>query len=178
MTDRDFPRVLAAEGISNFGAMLSRLAIPWMAVLSLHATPSQLAALLVADVAAAALGSLLLGSLVERSGKRAAMLLCDALRALVLGLLAWGAWRGGLNFTLLLAAAAAGGLLTVAFELARSAWMAQRTDPGELAERNARPLRLAAGCTRAWARRWLLQWMRAATLPRRCACAACARRRR
>ena len=138
MTDRDFPRVLAAEGISNFGAMLSRLAIPWLAVLSLQATPSQLAALLVADVAAAALGSLLLGSLVERSGKRAAMLLCDALRALVLGLLAWGAWRGGLNFTLLLAAAAAGGLLTVAFELARSAWMAQRTDPGELAERNAR----------------------------------------
>ena len=138
MTDREFPRVLAAEGISNFGAMLSRLAIPWLAVLSLQATPSQLAALLVADVAAAALGSLLLGSLVERSGKRAAMLLCDALRALVLGLLAWGAWRGGLNFTLLLAAAAAGGLLTVAFELARSAWMAQRTDPGELAERNAR----------------------------------------
>ena len=138
MTDRDFPRVLAAECISNFGAMLSRLAIPWLAVLSLQATPSQLAALLVADVAAAALGSLLLGSLVERSGKRAAMLLCDALRALVLGLLAWGAWRGGLNFTLLLAAAAAGGLLTVAFELARSAWMAQRTDPGELAERNAR----------------------------------------
>lgn len=138
MTDREFPRVLAAEGISNFGAMLSRLAIPWLAVLSLQATPSQLAALLVADVAAAALGSLLLGSLVERSGKRAAMLLCDALRALVLGLLAWGAWRGGLNFTLLLAAAAAGGLLTVAFELARSAWMAQRTDPGELADRNAR----------------------------------------
>ena len=138
MTDRDFPRVLAAEGISNFGSMLSRLAIPWLAVLTLRATPSQLAALLVADVAAAALGSLLLGSLVERSGKRAAMLLCDALRALVLAVLAWGAWRGGLNFMLLLAAAAAGGLLTVAFELARSAWMAQRTEPGALAERNAR----------------------------------------
>ena len=138
MTDRDFPRVLAAEGISNFGAMLSRLAIPWLAVLTLQATPSQLAALLVADVAAAALGSLLLGSVVDRSGKRAAMLLCDALRALVLALLAWGAWRGGLNFTLLLAAAATGGLLTVAFELARSAWMAQRTAPGDLAGRNAR----------------------------------------
>jgi hypothetical protein len=25
----DFPRVLAAEGVANFGAMLSRLAIPW-----------------------------------------------------------------------------------------------------------------------------------------------------
>lgn len=137
MTDRNFLRVLAAEGISNFGSMLSRLAIPWLAVLTLQATPSQLAALLVADVAAAALGALLLGSLVDRSGKRAAMLLCDGLRALVLGLLAWGAWRGGLNFTLLLAASAAGGLLTVGFELARSAWMAQRSELGDLSERNA-----------------------------------------
>ncbi len=137
MTDRDFPRLLAAEGISNFGSMLSRLAIPWLAVLTLQATPSQLAALLVADVAAAALGALLLGSLVDRSGKRAAMLLCDALRALVLSLLAWGAWRGGLNFTLLLAAAAAGGLLTVGFELARSAWIAQSTEVGNLPGRNA-----------------------------------------
>lgn len=137
MTDREFPRVLAAEGISNFGSMLSRLAIPWLAVLTLQATPSQLAALLVADVAAAALGALLLGSLVDRSGKRGAMLLCDGLRALVLGLLAWGAWRGGLNFTVLLAASAAGGLLTVGFELARSAWMAQRAGLGDLSERNA-----------------------------------------
>lgn len=137
MTDRDFPRVLAAEGISNFGSMLSRLAIPWLAVLTLQATPSQLAALLVADVAAAALGALLLGSVVDRSGKRAAMLMCDGFRALVLGLLAWGAWHGGLIFTLLLAAAAANGLLTVAFELARSAWMAQRTELGELSRRNA-----------------------------------------
>ena len=137
MTDREFPRVLAAEGISNFGSMLSRLVIPWLAVLTLQATPSQLAALLVADVAAAALGALLLGSLVDRSGKRAAMLLCDALRALVLGLLAWGAWRGRLDFTLLLAAAAASGLLTVGFELARSAWMAQRAGLGDLSERNA-----------------------------------------
>lgn len=137
MTDREFPRVLAAEGISNFGSMLSRLTIPWLAVLTLQATPSQLAALLVADVAAAALGALLLGSLVDRSGKRAAMLMCDGLRALVLALLAWGAWRGGLNFTLLLAASAAGGLLTVGFELARSAWMAQRAELGDLSERNA-----------------------------------------
>jgi Na+/melibiose symporter-like transporter len=137
MNDGDFPRVLAAEGISNFGSMLSRLAIPWLAVLTLQATPSQLAALLVADVAAAALGALLLGSLVDRSGKRAAMLLCDGLRALVLGLLAWGAWRGGLSFTVLLAASAVGGLLTVGFELARSAWMAQRAGLGDLSDRNA-----------------------------------------
>jgi Na+/melibiose symporter-like transporter len=137
MTVVEFRRMLAAEGMSNFGSMLSRLVIPWLAVLTLQAAPSQLAALLVADVTAAALGSLLLGSLVDRSGKRAAMLLCDALRAVVLGLLAWGAWRGELLFALLLVAAAASGLLTVAFELARSAWMAQRVALGDLSDRNA-----------------------------------------
>lgn len=109
MSDREFTRVLAAEGISNFGAMLSRLAIPWLAMLTLDAKPSQ----------------------------SAAMLLCDALRAGVLALLAWGAWRGGLTFTLLLVAAAAGGVMTVGFELARSAWMSQRAGLGDLSERNA-----------------------------------------
>ena len=72
MADRDFPRLLAAEGISTFGTMLSRPAMTQLAMLTLQATPSQLAALLMADVAAVALGSLLLGSLVDRSGKRAA----------------------------------------------------------------------------------------------------------
>ena len=38
--------VLAAEGVSNFGSMLSRLAIPWLAALVLQATPSKMAALL------------------------------------------------------------------------------------------------------------------------------------
>jgi len=48
---RDFGRVLAAEGISNFGSMLSRLAIPWVATLLLAATPLQMGWLRVADVA-------------------------------------------------------------------------------------------------------------------------------
>ena len=32
----EYRRVLAAEGISNFGSMLSRLAIPWLATLVLR----------------------------------------------------------------------------------------------------------------------------------------------
>lgn len=118
--------------------MLSRLAIPWVASLLLGATPWQMGLLLVADVAAAAVGALLLGPWVDRAGKRGVMLAADVLRAGVLALVAWAAWRGVLGFTGLLAAAAAGGLLTVAFELARSAWMAQRLAEGELPARNAR----------------------------------------
>jgi len=134
---RDFGRVLAAESVSNFGSMLSRLAIPWIATLMLAATPLQMGWLRVADVLAGAAGSLLLGSLVDRRRKRTVMLASDGLRAALFAGLAVLAWAGLLPFWALLAAAAAAGLLTMAFELARSAWMAQRLEAAELPTRNA-----------------------------------------
>ena len=137
MQRQDFPRVLAAEGASNFGTMLSRLAIPFLAALQLHATPLQMAALLVAEVVAAALGSLWLGTLIDRHGKRAVMLLADGLRCALLAALALAAWAGVVTMPLLVLAAAASGLLTVAFELARSAWMAQQVAGVDLPHRNA-----------------------------------------
>jgi len=133
----DFRRVLAGEGISNFGSMLSRLALPWLATLALAATPLQMALLLVADVAAGAAGALLLGTLIDRAPKRAVMIGADLARAGVLGLLAALAFFGVLSIWLLAAAAALTGLLTVAFELARSAWVAQSVEPARLPARNA-----------------------------------------
>lgn len=132
-----FGRVLAAEAVSNFGSMLSRLAIPWLATLALQATPWQMATLLLADVAAAAAGGLLLGAWVDGHGKRAVMLMADGARALLLLLLAAAAWQGVASFSLLLAASMASGVLTVVFELARSAWVAQRVVPADLPQRNA-----------------------------------------
>jgi MFS family permease len=132
-----FGRVLAAEAVSNFGSMLSRLAIPWLATLVLQATPWQMAALLLADVAAAAVGGLLLGAWVDAHGKRAVMLLADGARALLLLLLAAAAWRGLASFEILLVASLASGVLTVVFELARSAWVAQRVPQADLPQRNA-----------------------------------------
>jgi MFS family permease len=137
MSERDFRRVLAAEGVSNFGAMLSRLAIPWLAALSLQATPMQMAALLVADVAAAAVGALFLGGWIDRTGKCAVMLLCDGARCALLALLALAAWRGWVTMTMLAVVAAASGVLTMGFELARSAWTAQRIAVNQLPQRNA-----------------------------------------
>lgn len=158
---REFQRVLAAEGVSNFGAMLSRLAIPWLAALVLQATPWQMAALLLADVAAAAAGSLLLGAWVERRGKREVMLLCDGARALVLAGLAVLAWRGAVTMPLLALAAAANGILTMAFEVARSAWMAQRIAADELVQRNAQmSVATSLSETAAFALGgWLFQWL-------------------
>lgn len=131
-------RVVAAEGVSNFGSMLSRLALPWLAALGLQASPADMAGLLVADVAAAAAGGLLLGPWVDRQGKRRVMLLADAGRLLLLALAAWATWRGWASMPLLMAVAAGQGLLTLAFELARSAWIAQHLAEPALPGANAR----------------------------------------
>lgn len=142
VTGTSFSRVIAAEVVSNFGSMMSRLAIPWMAVLLLGATPWQMGLLAVADQLAGALAALALGSLIDRRPKRTAMVAADLARALLLGLLALASVRGGLSFALLVAVAAASGVLDMAFELARSAWIAKAAPPDALSRRNAQ---IAAG---------------------------------
>ncbi len=133
----DFQRVLAAEVVSNFGSMLSRLAIPWVAALLLGVTPFEMGLLLVADVAAGAIGSLWLGAIVDRTGKRAAMRVADVMRCALLAALAALAALGQLKFWMLVGAAAGSGLLTVMFELARSAWIAESVEAAQLPARNA-----------------------------------------
>ncbi|MBT9597074.1 MAG: MFS transporter [Vitreoscilla sp.] len=132
-----FERVLGAELVSNFGSMLSRLAIPWLAALALDATPWQMGWLLVADVVAGALGSLVLGAWVDRRPLRSVMVWADLWRAALLLALAGLAWHQWLTWWLLVLAAAASGLLGVAFELARSAWIARASEAEALAGRNA-----------------------------------------
>jgi MFS family permease len=137
MSPAAIPRVLAAEGVSNFGSMLSRFTLPLLAALVLQASPAQMALLLVADVLAGVFGSLFLGAWVDRSGKRAVMLLTDGLRCCVMLLLALAVWQGWVVFTLLVLAAAANGVLSMAFDLARSAWLAQQVQAADLPRRNA-----------------------------------------
>ena len=161
MTISDFRRVLAAEVVSNFGSMLSRLAIPWLATLALNATPFEMGLLLVAHVVAGAFGSLLLGAMVDRLGKRSVMLTTDVARAVLLTLLTWLAVAHQLSMWMLVLVGGAVGLLTVMFELARSAWVAQRVAAAQLPARNAQ---ISAGAslaeTAAFALGgWLYQWL-------------------
>jgi predicted MFS family arabinose efflux permease len=133
-----FGRVVAAEVSSNFGSMLSRLAIPWLAALSLDASPWEMGGLVLADLGGGAIGGLMLAAAIDHRGKRSVMLVCDLLRCALLGGLAALAIGRHLEFWMLLGAAVAGGLLTMSFELARSAWVALTVAPGRLAACNAR----------------------------------------
>jgi MFS family permease len=136
-----FRRVVVAEVVSNLGSMMSRLAISWLAVLVLGATPFEMGLLAIADVLAGAAAALWLGVWVDRLRKRPVMVAADVARAALLGLLAAAA-SAHLSFAGLFVAAAASGVFTLAFELARSAWMAQASTIEGLSRRNAQ---LAAG---------------------------------
>jgi predicted MFS family arabinose efflux permease len=137
-----FRRVFAADVISTFGSLMSRLAIPWLAVLVLDAGPTAMGWLAVADVVAGALAALMLGVLVDRLPKRGSMIACDLLRAAALLAIPLLAWSGHLSIGSLIAVVAFNGALTVAFELAQSAWIARHTETAALAGRNSA---LAAG---------------------------------
>lgn len=130
-------RLLAAEAASNFGSMLSRLALPWLAALQLAATPLGLSGLVIADVVAGAVGSLMLGGFIDRANKRVAMVTADCLRALTTLIIVVLLLAGALEFWMLVVAAAASGVLSLAFSLARSAWMAEQVPSEQLTTRNA-----------------------------------------
>lgn len=143
-----FRRVLAAELASNFGSMLSRLVVPWIATLVLLATPWDMGLLRVADVAAGALAALLLGAVVDRASRRRVMIVCDLARAGLLALLAVLVFTGTASLAALIAITALTALLSMAFELARSAWMAEAIPEADLTLRNAQ-LSAATSATEA-----------------------------
>lgn len=133
----DVPRILASESVSNFGSMLSRLAIPWIAALVLQATPLQMGFLLIADVVTSALGGLFVGGMVDRLGKRRVMVLSDVARFLSMAAIASLFAMEWLQFWMLLIHSAFNGVMSMAFSLARSAWVAEQTAVDELSARNA-----------------------------------------
>ena len=142
MSSGAFRRVLAAEVVSTLGSLMSRLAIPWLAVLLLGAGPTAMAWLAMADVAAGALAALLLGALVDRWPKRRTMIAADVLRAAMLATVPLMAWLDRLTIGWLIVVGAVNGALAVAFELAQSAWIARSTAQQHLTQRNSA---LAAG---------------------------------
>jgi MFS family permease len=161
MSTGSFRRVFAAEVVSTFGSLMSRLAIPWLAVLVLKAEPTAMAWLAMADVAAGALAALMLGALVDRWPKRRTMIAADLMRALMLATVPVMALLDRLSIGWLVVVVAVNGALTVAFELAQSAWIARSTAQADLTQRNSA---LAAGAAATEAvsfslTGWLFQWL-------------------
>ncbi|WP_296599796.1 MFS transporter [Phenylobacterium sp.] len=121
--DRDFVRLWLAQGVSAFGARVTREGLPIAAVLGLGASPAQLGVLSALSHGPALVVGLAAGGLVDRSRRRGLMMAADLVRALILASIPVAALLHVLTLSQLYVAAALVGAASVLFEIADHAFL-------------------------------------------------------
>jgi MFS family permease len=99
MSNRDFRRLWFSSVLNTFGREVSNLAIPLTAILLLHATPSQMGALVALEMTPFALFSLPVGVWLDRRAKYPIMLWNEFLFPFVLVSVPIAWWLGLLTMT-------------------------------------------------------------------------------
>lgn len=133
-----FRRLWAAQTVSVFGDAITGIAVPTVAVLSLHASPIAVGALASIGWAAWPLIGLPVGVWVDRLPRRPLLVGADLIRlALIASIpLAWA--FGSLTLAQLLVVAALAGACSVVFELTFTAAIPDVVKPYDLADANGR----------------------------------------
>jgi MFS family permease len=156
-------RLVAAATISNLGSMLTRIALPFVAVDVLGASAREMSGLNAARVVPALALGLAVASFVDRRRKRGLLIASDLGHAALLAAVPAAHALGVLSMPLLWLFALASGLLSLVFEVARHAYVAALVARERLVLVNSR---ITAGNAAAEAFAfaaggWLVQWLTA-----------------
>lgn len=119
----DFRRLWAGHTISLLGSQVTFLALPLVAILSLHATPIQMGILGAIGGIPTVLFGLLVGVWVDRRHRRPILIATDLGRAVVVLCIPVAVLAGMLHMALLLLATFLIGILTLVFEVAAQAFL-------------------------------------------------------
>jgi MFS family permease len=119
----DFLKLWSAQTISSFGARIAREGLPYAAVLSVHASASQVGLLAALATGPSIVVGLFGGGLVDRAARRPIMIGSDLFRAAVLFAVPLAAWFHVLAMPALYAAAALVGAASVLFDIADHAYL-------------------------------------------------------
>jgi MFS family permease len=133
-----YVRIWSASVISGLGSAISAIALPLLAALTLHATPSQMGLLIASETVPILLFGLPTGVWVDRRPKRPVMIATDIGRAALLLLVPVTARLGLLRIELLLVIAFLVGTLSVFFEIASQSYLPVILSTEDLTEGNAR----------------------------------------
>lgn len=134
----DFLRLWGAQVGSAFGSRVTRTALPIIAILSLEATPTEVAVLSALGVAPALFVGLFAGGYVDRTAKRPLLVGADLARALLILTVPAAAWLGTLAMPQLYVVTAAVGAATTLFQIADRSFLPALVGPTRLVEGNAR----------------------------------------
>ncbi len=132
-----FVRVWTAASISIFGSLITRIALPLVAILTLNAGPIEVALLRSMDLIAALLVGLVAGAWVDRLRRRPVLIWADLGRAALLGSIPLSFVLGTLALWQLLAVAGLAAVLTTFFDAADNAYLPTIVERGQLVEANS-----------------------------------------
>jgi predicted MFS family arabinose efflux permease len=134
----DFLRLWGAQVGSAFGSRITRTALPIIAILTLRATPAQVAVLAALGVAPGVLVGLFAGGHVDRADKRPLLIGADLVRALLILTIPAAAWLGVLSMPQLYVIAALVAAATTLFQIADNSYLPALVGRERLVEGNAR----------------------------------------
>jgi len=134
----EFRRLWIGETVSQFGTMVSQLALPLVAILMVHASTFEVGLLTAFETAAFLVVGLPAGAWVDRMRFRWVLILNDLIRAAVLGSIPLAQLMGVLTIGQLYVVALVTGLSTVFFDVAYQSYLPQLVDRRLLVEGNAK----------------------------------------
>src|SRR5437763_6403114 len=134
----DFLKLWSAQTVSQFGSAVSQVAIPLVAVLTLHASAFEVAALSTVEFLPFLLFTLPAGVWVDRLPRRPILVIADAGRALALGSIPLVAAVGHLTLAQLYVAGFVTGTLTVFFDVAYQSYLPSIVEREQLVDGNAK----------------------------------------
>jgi MFS family permease len=129
--------VWSAATVSIFGSLITRIALPLLAILTLGAGPIEVAVLRGMDLGATLVVALVAGAWVDRLRRRPVLIWADLGRAALLGSIPLAFVFGGLTFWQLLAVAALTAVLTAFFDAADNAYLPTVVERERLVEANS-----------------------------------------
>jgi MFS family permease len=138
LREHDFRQLFVADTISQIGTQVSILALPLVAVLSLHATPLEVGILAACETAAFLLVGLPAGAWVDRLRRRDVLIAGDLGRALLLGSIPVAWWLGVLTLPQLFVVALLAGVCTVFFDVAYQSYLPHLVGRANLVEGNSK----------------------------------------
>jgi MFS family permease len=118
-----FLRVWSAATVSVFGSFVTRLALPFLAILTLKAGPIEVAVLRGLELVAALVVGFVAGAWVDRLRRRPVLIWADVGRAALLGSIPLAAVGGWLTLAQVFVVAALAAVLTTFFDVADRAYL-------------------------------------------------------
>src|SRR5437763_3133705 len=134
----DFRRLWAAQTISRLGSQVSQLALPLVAVLSLHSSAFRVSLLSALEMLPFLLFALPAGAWVDRVARRPVLIAADAGRALALGSLPLAAALAHVTIGQLYLVGFLAGTLTVLFDVAYQSYLPSLVGASQLVEGNSK----------------------------------------